>query len=258
MKWVLMKSAEINIKNGNITVRLARNAEEVEQAQKLRYEILILNYDDSKDKQGLDACEHDKYCECLVAIDETTGKVVGTYRLMSNKHLEQIDSFICENEYDLSSLKNCGSNVLELGRAVVHQDYRNGVVIRMLWQGLFQYCKQCNIKYMFGLIGFVGTDAEKHKNTLSYLKRNYLVDEKLDCNAKEPCVKYALLDKDQIDEYEAKKAIPSLLKGYLALGCKVASGSYIDYDFNSTDILIILDVDNINKTFAKRMFGVEL
>ena len=253
-----MDKKTVNIKNGNIVVRLAQSKEEVEQAQKLRYEILILNYDDSKDKQGLDACEHDEYCECLVAIDETTGKVVGTYRLMSNMHLEKIDSFICENEYDLTNLRNCGHNVLELGRAVVHQDYRNGLVIRMLWQGLFEYCKIHEIKYMFGLIGFVGTDAEKHKNVLSYLKRNYLVDENLDCEAKEPSVKYALLEKDQIDEGEAKKQVPSLLKGYLALGCKVASGSYIDYDFNSTDILIILDVENINKTFAKRMFGVEL
>ena len=76
------------------------------------------------------------------------------------------------------------------------------------------------------------------------------------CEAKEPCAPLNPLKEIEIDPVKAKSELPSLIKGYLAMGCKVGKGAFIDYDFNSTDIMIILDLQNINEAYFNRMFSV--
>ena len=185
-------------------------------------------------------------------------KVVGTYRLLSNKHLKSNEAFICENEFDVSKLKNCNYDILELGRAVVDKEYRNGVVIKLLWQGLFNYCKMHNIRFMFGTGSFHGVNYEENKQAFAYLHKYHKISDEFDCVAKAPSVTLDMLNFDEIDERAAKTQIPALLKGYISLGSKVGTGVYLDYEFNSSDVMIILDMQNINAAFAKRMFGVEL
>lgn len=249
---------ELRIQSGNITVRLAKSKEEIEQAQKLRYEMLVLDFDETKDVNGSDASEYDEFCDHLIAIDEETKKVVGTYRLMSNFHLVHKDKFICEEEFDVTRLKDCGDNILELGRAVVDKNYRNGVVIKLLWQALFTYCKLKNIRYMFGTGSFHGLNKNDYLNAFSWLYYEHKIDDKHDCFAKEPCSKMDLLPREEVDARLAKQEMPALIKGYVALGSKVGSGVYFDHDFNSTDVMLIFDLENVNKAYAKRMFGVEL
>ena len=43
--------------------------------------------------------------------------------------------------------------------------------------------------------------------------------------------------------------MPSLLKAYLRLGAKVSRNGYIDYDFNSCDVLIIVDTKNADQRY---------
>lgn len=248
----------IKIQSGNIIVGLADTKAELKKAQKLRYDMLVLDYDDSKEKDGNDVSEYDEFCDHLIAVDTVTGDIVGTYRLMHNGHLIYKDCFICEGEFDISRLKNSGENILELGRAVVDKNYRNGVVIKLLWQGLFTYCKLKNIRFMFGTGSFHGTDPSLYSHTFASLYYNHKVDDKYDCFAKSPCERMDIIAESDVDPTLSKSTTPPLIKGYIMLGSKVGSGVYIDYDFNSTDVMLIFDLNDLNKAYAKRMFGVEL
>lgn len=239
---------------GNLAIGFADTKEELKELQKLRYDQLVLCYDDHKAKNGSDASEYDDFCDHLIVKDLTNNKIVGTYRVMTNKHLVYKDSFITETEFDITNLKNSGSNIVELSRAVVDDEYRNGAVIKLLWHGIFDYCEKNDIRYMFGTASFHGVDSEKYKNAFSYLHYNSMADENVMCFAKEPSAKYQLLEKDQIDMNAYKEEMPSLIKGYLALGSQVGKGVYIDYEFNSIDVLIIFDLEKINRKFAQRMF----
>ena len=56
-------------------------------------------------------------------------------------------------------------------------------------------------------------------------------------------------------EYNLENALenlPPLIRGYLSLGAKIGDGVYIDKDFNSLDVLIILKIKDINERYLKR------
>lgn len=56
--------------------------------------------------------------------------------------------------------------------------------------------------------------------------------------------------KEEIDPRAAMRELPPLLKGYLRLGAFVGNGAVIDTQFNTTDVLIILPVKNIDRRYA--------
>ena len=47
--------------------------------------------------------------------------------------------------------------------------------------------------------------------------------------------------------------IPNLLRMYLNLGHTVSAEGSIDYKFNSCDVLIVLDTQNINMRYLERL-----
>lgn len=242
----------------NFSVGLANTENELKEAEILRYKMLVLEFDETKNKDGIDKSSYDDICDHIVVKDLTNNKIVGTYRLLSNLKLPKDKVFVCENEFNIDKLKKCGSNILELSRAVVHKDYRNGIIIKLLWQGIFSYCQEFNIRYMFGTASFHGLDYTKYQHAFSDIYYNHLADESVMCYAKEPCMDLNILNKDEIDEKLAKLETQPLIRGYFSLGSKVGSGIYFDKEFNSSDIMMIFDLNNLNKRYVSRMFGVEL
>lgn len=45
------------------------------------------------------------------------------------------------------------------------------------------------------------------------------------------------------------RALPPLIKGYLRLGAYIGEGAVIDKQFNTTDVLIVLPVSDINERY---------
>jgi putative hemolysin len=62
------------------------------------------------------------------------------------------------------------------------------------------------------------------------------------------------LARDKVDPRTALKALPPLIKGYLRLGAFVGDGAVIDHQFGTTDVLIILPVENIDPRYFEH-FG---
>ena len=62
------------------------------------------------------------------------------------------------------------------------------------------------------------------------------------------------LRRDQVNAKTALKALPPLIKGYLRLGAFVGDGAVIDYQFGTTDVLIILPVEKIDPRYFEH-FG---
>ena len=55
--------------------------------------------------------------------------------------------------------------------------------------------------------------------------------------------------REKIDQRQALKLLPPLIKGYLRLGCYIGDGAVIDLQFNTIDVLIILPVSTINARY---------
>mgnify|MGYP003682421047 FL=1 len=54
------------------------------------------------------------------------------------------------------------------------------------------------------------------------------------------------LEKSQIERLTALKAMPALIKAYLRLGGGVADGAFIDQNFNTTDVCMVLDIEKMS------------
>ncbi len=246
--------------DSSITVRMVRTQAELYAAQRLRfqmfYEAVGITPPAHIAAEGRDFQTYDLHCDHLIAVhqDLTTGAetVVGNYRLMRDKIADMHDGFKSALEYDLSPLKYYGGNVLELGRACVHPDFRSSGVIQKLWAGIAHYVIRHKVDMMLGTASFPGKDVEGIKNALSYLHQNHsakaiwtpkaLSDNYVDMN---------IVPEDRLDRKTAMMEMPPLIKGYLRLGGVFAKGAYIDHELASVDTCVLVETSRIKKRYQR-------
>jgi putative hemolysin len=58
-----------------------------------------------------------------------------------------------------------------------------------------------------------------------------------------------------IDTRAASRALPPLLKGYLRVGAMVGDGGFVDAQFNTVDVFVVMPVDRITARYANRFVG---
>ena len=235
------------IETCNYLVRLLdrENPDELKEVQKLRYDYLLKDFDQSKSRpEGLDDDGYDAFSDSILVIDKKTGRIAGTYRVATNETLHGA-SYKSEEEFDIAPLKADPDGILEAGRAVVHEAYRSGRVIGLLWKGLISYTKEHRLRYIFGTCSLHGTDPDLYTNCTSYLNQ-FCLSDRFEIRAARNSFEYGTRKGLSMQEVE----IPGLLKFYLQTGARVSRNGYIDYGFNSCDVMVILDCQNPNEKFV--------
>ncbi|MHA1541076.1 MAG: GNAT family N-acetyltransferase [Alphaproteobacteria bacterium] len=248
-----MKALEI----GSYIVRLAKTKEEIDEVQKLVEEVFFL--EEGIDPATVTQSEHDikvinPVCDHLIVIHKESNRIVSTYRLIRREHAEKIGGFYTKSEYDLTKLLNYDGEILEFSRAVTHKDFRGSGTMMITWKGLAEYIKAYDVKLMFGVPSFHGIDPSKFKNEMAYLYHFHKERDEICCRSKE----YAdmnLVPKNQINEKEAFMNLPALFKGYLRVGAKIGDGAFIDEEFDTIDVFIIVETDATNETYKKHFLG---
>lgn len=253
---------------GKLDVRLATTREEIAAAQSLRYDIFYEEmgatptFADRKHRRDFDA--YDSICDHLLVVDHGDvgqPRVVGTYRLLREIVARQHRGFYSSGEYDLSPLLSRnfqgsiseGRQLLELGRSCVHPAYRNISTINLLWRGIASYLQMHDIGFMFGCASLHGTDPNEHAAALSYLYHHHLARPELRVRAlPEHYVPMDRLPRDAYDPREVLRVLPPLVKGYLRVGSVVGDGAFIDRQFNTTDVFILMPVEGIAARYSGR------
>ena len=116
-----------------LRVRLANCASDVIAAQRLRYKVFCeemganLHRHDGRDVDMFDAA-----CEHLIVVDETLGKVVGTYRILSPWGARAVKRMYSEGEFRIDALKPIAHETFEVGRACIHPAYRSSGALARL------------------------------------------------------------------------------------------------------------------------------
>ena len=242
-------------------IRLAQREPDLLAAQRLRYDVFV-------DELGGDGelVDHDKrlerdafdpFYDHLILIDKRRSEadldhVIGVYRLLLGEKADEIGRFYSEDEYDLGPLKKTGRKLLELGRSCLHADYRGGMAMFHLWNGLAEYVLKNGVEVLFGVASFHGTDVDEVKEPLSYLYHNHLAPEDLRVRAQSAHYQSMnLLAADAVDRRRAMVATPALIKAYLRLGGFVGDGAFIDHAFNTTDVCVLMDTKRLNPKQTK-------
>jgi putative hemolysin len=250
---------------GPLEVRLARKKSEIRRAQRLRYKVF---YEEMSAVPGAlailsrrDEDAYDAVFDHLLVIDRgdvTDGrrwrrsKVVGTYRMLRQEVAELNDGFYTQGEYDIAPLlaakPDC--SFMELGRSCVLKPYRNKRTLELLWQGVWSYVREHGADVMIGCASFEGTDPTAHTEALSFLYHTALAPEDWRVRAHEHLrVDMNMLPRERVNARKALKALPPLIKGYLRLGAFIGDGAVIDHQFGTTDVMIILPVEQIRTRY---------
>ncbi|SNX29547.1 ornithine-acyl[acyl carrier protein] N-acyltransferase [Polynucleobacter meluiroseus] len=233
------------------TITWASNADEIKEAQRLRYKVFAdeMGARLPTHAEGLDVDEFDAYCDHLLIRDQESLKVVGTYRVLPPHKAAEIGRLYSDSEFDLSRLNHLRPKLVELGRSCVHADYRSGAVIMALWSGLAQYMKLHSYEIMLGCASIPMADGGHFAASLY----NSLTNEQM-----APVENHAFprlpLPLDRLNgglEVEP----PPLIKGYLKIGAKICSAPAWDPDFNTADVLTMLRLSDINPRYAKHFLG---
>jgi putative hemolysin len=239
----------------SFSVTLAETPEDVRAAQRLRYEVFVEELGGGGSMvdhaERLEQDRFDPYFDHLLLRDLTQDRIAGVYRVMRRDQAQRAGQFYSADEYDLDPLLSCGRPLLELGRSCLHSDYRGGMAMYHLWNGLARYIAEHRIEILFGVASFHGTDPAQLSQALSLLHHRHLAPPEIRPRARETAFQpMNLMAEDEVDRVRAMKQIPSLIKAYLRLGGFVGDGAFIDHAFNTTDVCLILDTGTMNQSQA--------
>jgi len=235
----------------NYTLKTVSNLEEFVEVLGLRHEVFKKSYDIDMKYPDIDFDKYDTKGDHIILIDKTYNKIEGTYRLLCSKFT---DNLYTESEFSLETFKKINGVKLELGRACVHEDYRNGTTISLIWRGLARYLVESNADYLMGVTSVHTTKKDTAMQMLKYLQPEghnnpYSIKPKGD---------YLFFT---LDDYQEKEIItdenvaslmPPLMKSYISAGAKVQGLPALDKDFNCTDYFTILDMENLNPSYHRR------
>ncbi|HET9903681.1 MAG TPA: GNAT family N-acyltransferase [Xanthobacteraceae bacterium] len=267
--WTNLLTEEPLGRLGSLEIRLARTAKDVRRAQRLRYRVFYKEMSAIADartrlaRRDIDA--FDRICEHLLVFDHAAAanglrrkpRAVGTYRLLRQDVAERHGGFYSAGEFAIDGLiaRHAGSRFLELGRSCVLAPYRNKRTVELLWHGIWAYVLEHRIDVMFGCASLDGTDPQPLAHVLSYLHHFHGAPETWAARAV-PHKRLAmnLLPKHEVDVKAAWRELPPLIKGYLRLGAFVGEDAVVDYQFGTTDVLIVLPVAAISGRYIQH-FG---
>jgi len=232
--------------------RLARNAEEVRTAQALRFTVFNLELNEGLTESlatRLDADPFDEVCDHLLVEHLPTGEIVGTYRLQTGPTAAVSRGYYSEQEFDFRPFEPIRAELIELGRACVHQQHRNLIVLGLLWKGIADYPRERGGRYLCGCSSITSQDPAVGASAYADLCRKHLAPAQwrtrplpdFDCPL------------NQLTEDPPK--IPKLLRAYLSIGAKICGPPALDRHFKTIDFLTLLDLHSLPAMVRERFIS---
>lgn len=232
-------------------VRMAQTLEDVIECQRLRY--LVFNCElgeglDSSVKTGLDRDQFDFICDHLMVHDAATGNLAGTYRMQSGYRAKGNLGYYGEGFFDFAPFERIRSDVLELGRACVRDEYRNTNVLHLLWKGIARYAVSCKARYLIGCSSLSSQNEDEGMALYEVLREKHLVEPSLRTNpeAGRECKSRGL--------HAAPPRPPRLFRAYLDISARVCGPPAIDREFKTIDFLTLVDLRALPDRVRTRFF----
>ena len=101
---------------------------------------------------GRDADRFDEFCDHLLVREDTSGELVGCYRMLPPPGAIAAGGLYTATEFDVRALDPLRPSLVEMGRAVVRDDHRSGAVVLLMWAGILAYLDRCGYDYVTGCV----------------------------------------------------------------------------------------------------------
>ncbi|MBF6354847.1 GNAT family N-acetyltransferase [Nocardia higoensis] len=240
---------------------VASDAEHREAAQRLRYGVFANEpgFVIADDGTGLDADRFDVHCDHLLVRDERSGEFVGCYRMLPPDKATAAGGYYTATEFDLAQLDPHGRRIVEMGRACVVPEHRNGSVLTLMWAGILHYIQLTGYEQVMGC---VSVPMQEHPGDPAGHNVRGVRDLVLSKHAVAPELRVrplrpVVVDNRSLDELPApaRPKLPPLMRGYLRLGAQICGEPAHDPDFGVADFVALLGMDTVDTRYLERLQG---
>ncbi|AEB47059.1 hypothetical protein VAB18032_29941 [Micromonospora maris AB-18-032] len=253
MGMAALPAAQVTLTTSGYALSLADDHDQVEAAQRLRHQVFAaeLGATGITDPTGLDRDAFDPYCDHLLVRQESTGEVVGTYRLLPPGRTVRR---YAEGEFDLTALDPLRAHLVEAGRSCVHPDHRNGAVINLMWAGITRYLHLRNLRWLGGCASTPVADGGlAAAEVWAQARARHLAPPPLRVRPLRPW--FAEPGVPQEPVAATARLVPPLLRGYLRLGAWICGEPAYDPDFGAADFYVLLSMDRMNPRYLRHFLG---
>jgi putative hemolysin len=245
------------------TLLLSTDPGLIQDAQHLRYQVFAsepgFELADTGDTAGeRDADRFDEFCDHLLVREDRSGELVGCYRMLPPPGAIAAGGLYSATEFDVTELDVLRPSLVEMGRAVVREDHRNGGVVLLMWAGILAYLDRCGYDYVTGCVSVPvrGTPDETPGSQIravrDFVRRRHASEYTV-----RPHRPVVLLGKGLDDiAPPARVTVPPLMRGYLRLGAEVCGDPAHDPDFGVGDFPALLDKRKADVRYLQRLRSV--
>ena len=243
---------------------LCTDSDSIEAAQRLRYDVFTSEPGftlSGTGTDGLDADRFDQHCDHLLVRDDDTGELVGCYRMLPPPGAIAAGGLYTATEFDITGLDALRPSLVEMGRAVVRRDHRNGAVVLLMWGGILAYLDHSGYDYVAGCVSVPVVNPQEPtapgsqlRGVRDFVMRRHAAPAEHTVHPYRPVV----IDGRGLDDIEppARVNVPALMRGYLRLGAQVCGEPAHDPDFGVGDFPALLDKRRADTRYLKRLRSV--
>ncbi len=244
------------------TLLLSTDPALIEAAQRLRHDVFTSEpgFALAGATGGLDADRFDEHCDHLLVREDNSGELVGCYRMLPPPGAIAAGGLYTATEFDVDALDPLRPSLVEMGRAVVREDHRNGGVVLLMWAGILAYLDRCGYDYVTGCVSVPvqgsGDEApgSQIRGVRDFVRRRHAAPAQYTVRPYRPVT----VDGRVLDDIDppTRVAVPPLMRGYLRLGAQVCGDPAHDPDFGVGDFPALLDKRRADTRYLRRLRSV--
>ena len=233
-------------------IKTVDNPFELKEVLRLRKKIFFAEGLAHDNFELYDFDKYDLLGDHIILKKQDTGQIVGTYRIMCSRFTTD---FYSENEFSIEKFLMEPGTKIELGRACIDPQHRNGATIALIWKGLAKFATLVDAKYMFGcasvdtLNSHLAHEVMRELDRQGHLDLSYDVEVQPQYSAGQ--IRY---DSSLMTPESVQKVLPPLLMSYIQAGAKVLGGPAFDEPFQCSDVFTALDLTTMNEKYRSRYF----
>jgi putative hemolysin len=245
----LAQADELAISSGQYVVTHTRDIKDIYHLMHLRAKVFSEDFGRENIWPHLDYDRFDLQCIHLMVKHIESDQVIGTYRLNPGGPF----GFYSETEFAMGPILALPDQKLELGRAAILKEHRNGITLDLLWRAIALTSKRLNARYLFGTSSVPTVDWQVEQALADYfMQQNAALN--TDINPAPFRTLGTAQNAVGAQNLLVKELLPPLLRTYLQAGAKVSKRAAYDAEFKCIDFLTLLDLDELNPSFRRRYF----
>jgi putative hemolysin len=193
-----------------------------------------------------DADAYDAAARHILVEETATGRLVACCRLTAFRDGSELGRAYAAQFYGLDGLARRRGPMLEVGRFCVAAGEGDPAALRLAWGALAREAAAEEAELLFGCSSFAGVEVEPYAEVFALLGARHLGPPRWRPRATAPVVfRFAQAPRRPPDEKAALRAMPPLLRAYLAMGGWVSDHAVVDRDLGTLHVFTALEVRRV-------------